>query len=76
MIDETLTLGQFITKKREEHGYKKIEFAKLIQVGDDSLRSWEKDRFVPAGKNMVSLIKILKFSPEEMKHYFRTSIYG
>lgn len=75
MSDE-LSLGSFITKRREDLGYKKIEFSKLIGVGDDTLRSWERNRFVPAGKNMVALIKTLKFSPEEIKHYFRTSIYG
>ena len=71
-----LSLGCFIKKRREDLGYKKIEFSKLIGVGDDTLRSWERDRFVPAGKNMVSLIKTLKFSSEEIQHYFRTSIYG
>lgn len=71
-----LTLGQFITRRREEFGYKKMEFAKLIGVGDDTLRSWERDRFIPAGKNMLALIKVLKFTQEEIKYYFRTELYG
>lgn len=71
-----VSLGQFIIKRREELGYKKIQFSELIGVGDDSLRSWEKDKFIPAGKNMIALIKLLKFTPEEVKHYFRTNIYG
>jgi DNA-binding transcriptional regulator YiaG len=71
-----LSLGKFITKRREELGYRKIEFSKLINIGSDSLLSWEKDRFIPAGKNMIALIKYLKFTPEEIKHYFRTDLYG
>ena len=44
-----LTLGQFIAKRREHFGYKKIEFSKLIGVGNDTLRRWETDKFIPAG---------------------------
>jgi DNA-binding transcriptional regulator YiaG len=71
-----LSLGDFITKRREELGYKKIEFSKIIGVGDDSLRSWEKGRFVPAGKNMRALIDVLKFTTEEAKYYFGGHYYG
>jgi len=67
---QKVTLGQFITKRREELGYKKIEFSRLVGVGDDSLRRWEKDIFKPAGINARNLIKLLKFSPEESRHYF------
>lgn len=65
-----LTLGQFITKRREELGYKKMQFAKMINVGDDSLRSWENDRFIPAGINRRTLIELLNFTPEEVSYYF------
>ena len=71
-----LTLGEFIIKRREDLGYKKGEFAKLIGVGADSLLSWEKNRFTPAGKNMIAIIKLLKFTPEEIRRYFRTNLYG
>ncbi len=71
-----LTLGQFIAFKRQSLGYKKMEFAELIGVGDDSLRSWERDIFIPAGKNMIALIKVLKLTRAEIKHYFRTELYG
>lgn len=71
-----MTLGEFITFRREQLGYKKIEFAKILGVGSDSLLSWEKDRFIPAGKNMRALIKYLKFTSEEIRYYFRTDLYG
>jgi len=71
-----LSLGKFITKRREELGFKKIEFSNLVGVGDDSLRSWERDRFKPAGKNMVALIKLLNFKKSEVMKYFGTDLYG
>lgn len=69
-MKKSLTLGEFITKKREELGYGKIDFSKLIGVGDDSLRSWEKNRFIPAGINRTRLIEVLELSPKEIKEYF------
>ena len=72
----TLSLGKFITYKREKLGYKKVEFSKLIGVGDDTLRYWERDRFIPAGKNMIALINVLAFTKDEVKHYFRSDLYG
>lgn len=72
----TMSLGQFITKRREELGYGKIQFAKLIDVGSDSLLRWERDRFIPAGKNRRALIDMLKFTPEEVNLYFRGNRYG
>lgn len=65
------TLGQFITYKREILGYKKMQFSELMQVGDDTLRSWEKDRFIPAGKNRRKLINILEFTEHQIKKYFK-----
>ncbi len=71
-----LTLGQFISKKREEFGYKKLQFSSMIGVGNDTLRSWEQDRFKPAGKNMYALIDVLKFSADEVRLYFRDDYHG
>lgn len=70
MTELLLSLGQFITYKRETLGYKKMQFCKMMDVGDDSLRSWERDRFVPTGKNMKNIVTLLKFTNKERIHYF------
>lgn len=72
----TLTLGQFISFKREALGYKKVEFSKKMNVGDDTLRSWERDRFVPAGINKRNIIKNLHFSTDDVNTYFGGSFNG
>ena len=71
-----LTLGQLISKKREDLGYKKMQLSRLLDVGDDTLRSWERDRFVPAGKNMRAIIDVLRFTPQECSLYFKGWQYG
>ena len=71
-----LPLGEFIAYRRQSLGYKKGEFSKMVGVGDDSLRSWEKGRFIPAGKNMRALIKLLNITPPESHYYFKTELYG
>ena len=65
-----MTRGQFIAYKREFCGYKKIEFSKLLGVGDDTLRSWERDRFKPTGINLRNLVKHLKLNDDDIKTYF------
>lgn len=69
MLDK-LTLGEFIKVKRELLGYGKIEFSKMLGVGDDTLRSWERNRFRPAGKNKDLLIKFLQLSNDEIDKFF------
>ncbi len=71
-----MTLGEFITFKREQMGFKKMQFSELLGIGDDSLRSWEKDRFKPAGQNMINLISALGLKKSEVKHYFGNEFYG
>jgi DNA-binding transcriptional regulator YiaG len=70
-----LSLGEFIANRRESLGYTKTKFSKLIGVGDDTLRSWERNRFVPAGINARNLVKILNFSNEEIRKYFKGWIW-
>ncbi len=70
-----LSLGQFIAKRREELGYKKVAFSNLIGVGCESLKKWETDTFIPAGINRRSLIKWLLMTPEQINHYFGSG-YG
>lgn len=69
-VFDDLSLGEFIVKKRELLGFKKIQFSKMMGVGDDTLRWWERDRFVPAGINRRNLIKILNFNDDDVIRYF------
>jgi DNA-binding transcriptional regulator YiaG len=70
-----ITLGELISRKREKLGYGKIQFAKMIGIGDDSLRSWERNRYKPAGKHKKLVATLLEFTPSEIKEYFGV-IYG
>lgn len=74
--DNVLSLGQFIAYKRNYYGYKKIQFSKILGITDDTLRYWERDRFIPAGKNRTALIRLLKITKEEVKYYFGSELYG
>ena len=65
-----MTRCQFIAFKRELCGFKKIEFCRLMGITDDTLRSWERDRFKPAGINLRNLVKFLKLSEDDIKTYF------
>lgn len=69
-MTERMSLGQFISFRRESLGYKKMEFSQLMGVGDDTLRSWERNKFIPAGKNKRRLFELLGFSAEEKEYYF------
>ena len=71
-----ISLGEFIAKRRIELGYEKVEFSKLVGVYIDSVRNWEKDESKPVGKNMVALIKLLKFKKSEVMKYFGNDFYG
>lgn len=68
-----MTLGQFITKKRKELGYKKGEFSKIIGITRGSLKSWEDDKFMPAGRNRRELMRALQFTERERELYFSGS---
>jgi DNA-binding transcriptional regulator YiaG len=65
-----MTLGELITKKREESGYGKMEFCGLMRISDDTLRNWERDIFVPAGRNRRLISRLLDFSDDEKIKYF------
>lgn len=65
-----MTRGQFIAYKREIWGYRKVEFSRLMNVGDDTLRAWERDKYKPTGINLRNLIKRLGLNNDEIKMYF------
>lgn len=66
-----ISLGNFISSRRESLGYKKIQFSKMLDVDDNTLRDWERGRFVPAGKNIYSLVNFLKMNKSEVDTYFK-----
>lgn len=70
------SLGEFILSGRESLGCNKVEFAKLIGVCWDTIRYWERDRFIPAGKNMYSLVRVLGMKRPEIDLYFKGKYYG
>ena len=65
-----MNLGELITEKREDLGYRKVEFSKIIGVGYDTLRDWEMGGSIPTGKNMRRLVEVLEFTPQEIELYF------
>ncbi len=47
-----------------------MEFCNLLGVCDDTLRSWERDRFKPTGINLRNLVKYLNLSDDDINTYF------
>lgn len=73
-MSDALPLHEFIKIRRGELGYKKMEFANLLNIGDGTLRSWERGRFIPAGINRRNLVKRLKMTKKEKLKYFGESV--
>jgi DNA-binding transcriptional regulator YiaG len=59
--ENPITLGEKIRKRRIELGLFQKELALMLEVTEDTLRNWEKDRCQPNGRVRLRLIQILNF---------------
>ena len=58
------SFGQFLKKLRTEKQLSQRELAGLLEVSHDSIRNWEKDRFLPGKESIIKLAQV--FQVEEL----------
>lgn len=64
-IGEPETFGEYIKKLRILKGWSQRELARRIGACSTTIIDWEKDRYTPARKWIVRLIKVLDGDPWE-----------
>jgi DNA-binding transcriptional regulator YiaG len=62
----TRTLGERIKRLRRERGLHQTELARLAGVDEMTLVRWEKDRSVPKGQRLASLLRALGAESSEL----------
>ena len=60
---ERTTIGNRIREIRRQAGLNQTQFGKLINVSQDNVSLWERDKSSPAADQIVAIIKT--FSPKD-----------
>jgi len=55
---QQINLGQYLRKQRNARRLKQRELAKLINVTEDTVRNWEKNRTRPSRKALKKLARV------------------
>lgn len=60
------TFGENLKRERVSAGYSQKEFATLLHTSQQRVSEWERNKVEPTLYNIVSIIKILKVSFEDL----------
>ncbi|TDI81048.1 MAG: XRE family transcriptional regulator [Caldithrix sp.] len=60
------SFGQFLKKLRTEKRLSQKELAKLFNVSDESIRNWEKDRFLPKSAFLERIGQFFQIDKKEL----------
>ena len=58
------SFGQFLKKLRTEKQLSQRELARLLKVSHDSIRNWERDRFLPGKESIIKLAKVFQIDQD------------